>query len=467
MAITTNNLISRQTVGSAGAASITFSNIPATFTDLRLVWSGRTDYAGVTNTMNILLNSASTTFTLKTVFGDGTTADTQSSSTNQYVGWIPGSTATASTFGNTELYIPNYTSSNQKSFSVDTVTENNATAVYNGLIAGLWSGTSAISSITLNPRDGNWVQYSTFSLYGISSNTSATASSVPQATGGDVITTDGTYWYHQFLYSGTFTPLKALTADYLIVAGGGGGAGAGGSGGGGGGGAGGMKTSTGLSLTTTAYTCTIGAGGAGGLGQLAPTVGTIGNTSSFNSISTTGGGYGGKQGNAPVSNGGNGGSGGGGGAEFTATNTAGTGVSGEGSAGGTVTTFRGAAGGGGKGSVGTNTSGSTGNLNAPGGNGGTGSASSITGTSLNYAGGGGGGAFWQDDPNPGSAAGGTGGSSVGGNGGTATGTTGNPGAAGSVNRGGGGGGGAVGYPTGSFGAGGLGGSGIVVIKYAV
>ena len=43
MAITTNNLISRQTVGSAGAATVTFSNIPQGFTDLRIVASTRAD----------------------------------------------------------------------------------------------------------------------------------------------------------------------------------------------------------------------------------------------------------------------------------------------------------------------------------------------------------------------------------------------------------------------------------------
>jgi hypothetical protein len=58
-------------------------------------------------------------------------------------------TATANTFGNTEFYIPNYTSSNYKSFSVDGVTENNATAAF-ALYAGLWSNTAAITSFRLN-----------------------------------------------------------------------------------------------------------------------------------------------------------------------------------------------------------------------------------------------------------------------------------------------------------------------------
>ena len=473
MAITTNNLISRQTVGSAGAASITFSNIPATFTDLRLVWSGRTDYAGVTNTMNILLNSASTTFTLKTVFGDGTTADTQSSSTNQYVGWIPGSTATASTFGNTELYIPNYTSSNQKSFSVDTVTENNATAVYNGLIAGLWSGTSAINSITLNPRDGNWVQYSTFSLYGISSNTSTQNTSVPSATGGDVITTDGTYWYHAFKASGTFTPLRALTADCLTIAGGGGG----GSQYGGGGGAGGLSYSASNSLTATNYTVTIGAGGLGvipttGGGSDGDGKGTNGSNSQFGSLTAaTGGGGGGRyrdsNANNVIRNGADGGSGGGGGAGTNASYVGSGGTGSQGNNGGSggaygspINSYRGG-GGGGVSVVGGNAN------SSGGGTGGNGSSTysswgSATSTGQNvsgtyyFAGGGGGGN--GGDSYPSGGAGGYGGGGAGGN--NASGT------AGTANTGGGGGGqGAGGVGAGYQGA--NAGSGIVIVRYAV
>ena len=459
MAITTNNLISRQTVGSAGAASITFSNIPATFTDLRLVWSGRTDYAGVTNTMNILLNSASTTFTLKTVFGDGTTADTQSSSTNQYVGWIPGSTATASTFGNTELYIPNYTSSNQKSFSVDTVTENNATAVYNGLIAGLWSGTSAINSITLNPRDGNWVQYSTFSLYGISSNTSTQNTSVPSATGGDVITTDGTYWYHAFKYSGTFTPLKALTADCLVLSGGGGSAwesnGAAGAGG-----AGGLVYTSSVSFGNgNSYTATVGAGGAGA---------TVASTSGVNGVvsSLTGTGIsltasvGGAKSNFRA-NGSTGGSGSGGSGDTAV--TGGSGTSGQGYAGGTGLVNVGGGGGGGAGGVGSNSSSGYGGVGGAGTNTySTWASATVTGVSGYYAGGGGGGTYGTDSPSS-PVAGGTGGGGTGGgkNSGASI-----PAGNGTTNTGGGGGGmaGQVGWPGAAAGSGG---SGIVIVRYAV
>jgi hypothetical protein len=72
-------------------------------------------------------------------------------------------------FGNNIIYIPNYASSNYKSLSVDAVPEENGTQTYMILSAGLWSSSSAITSLKLVPNIGpNFVQYSTAYLYGIS-----------------------------------------------------------------------------------------------------------------------------------------------------------------------------------------------------------------------------------------------------------------------------------------------------------
>ena len=80
---------------------------------------------------------------------------------------LPGSTATASVFGNAEMYIPNYTSANYKSIICDAVTENNATESYQDLYANLWRNTAAITSISFFPGGSLFTQYSTFSLYGV------------------------------------------------------------------------------------------------------------------------------------------------------------------------------------------------------------------------------------------------------------------------------------------------------------
>ena len=460
MANTSYVLIEKITVGAAGAASVTFSNIPQTgYTDLVVKASVRTGTGGEWGTLNAQFNGSTSGYSGIQVHGTGSAAGTSSSAswgTNLIiVGRPTGASATANTFGNSEFYIPNYTSANYKSISSDGVTENNATAAFAALVAGLWSNTAAITSIKIFDADtaGDIKQYSTFYLYGVA-KLGTTPTIFPKATGGDTIDTDGTYWYHTFISSGTFTPASALTCDYLVVAGGGGGGASEEAGGGGAGGlrstvtatGGGGSLETALSLGTSAYTVTIGAGGAGAAGPGLAN-GTAGSNSVFSTITSVGGGYGALY-NA---NGGAGGSGGGGGGNNGATGQAGgAGTANQGFAGGKGTniTNRVAGGGGGAGAVGQDASESP----YKGGNGGAGVAVAITGSSVTYAGGGGGG----NGSSTGN--GGTGGSGGGGNGGT----NGTNATAGTANLGAGGGG--AGY-NGQSGF--AGGSGIVVVRYLV
>jgi len=160
-------LISTVTVGSGGAASIEFTGIAGTATDLMLVVSGRTTDANVSASSNIKFNGSATGYSEKTLRGTGSGIDTNSTSgltALLYSFYFPGSSATASTFGNNVLYIPNYASSTNKSTSADHVTENNATAAASGIVAGIWANTTAITQITIT---ANFAQYSTASLYTI------------------------------------------------------------------------------------------------------------------------------------------------------------------------------------------------------------------------------------------------------------------------------------------------------------
>ena len=350
-------LITSVTVGSGGAASVTLpatGTIPQTYTDLKLVYSARATVAGTQEFINISFNGNTSNYSLRSLQGDGSAASSNNWSF-RWIGYAVGSTATASTFSNGELYIPNYTSSNYKSFSSDNVAENNTTNAQSIMAANLWSDTAAITTIALSVQGGsNFVEGSTFYLYGISNVTSGS-----KATGG-VVSSDGTYWYHTFPFSGTFTPTTNLTADYLVIAGGGGGAGNQG----GGGGAGGLRSTVGvtggggslesaLSLTAnTGYTVTIGAGGVGTWGSQ-----TSGSNSVFSTITSTGGGKGGAGG----VNGSSGGSGGGGGYAGSAPAGSGGAASpaGQGNAGGdgVVNQYGGSGGGaGGAGTAGNNAS---------------------------------------------------------------------------------------------------------------
>ena len=439
-------------------ASVTFDNIPQTgYTGLKIIIGARTGRADNGDYILLSLNGAQGN-SARGAWGYGTT--TTSSTTNNNILIVPGDGATTSTFSNIELYLPNYTSSTSKLVSVDSSAEDNTTAS-NGNSIGtiLWStgsaSTSSITSIVLSGRFSSFLKYSTFSLYGIAA-TGTTPVTAPKAQGGNIVANDGTYWYHAFLSSGTFTPTIPLTSDVLVIAGGGGGGGSTG----GGGGAGGVCYQASRSLSASSISITVGAGG---------TAGVAGSNSVFDTITALGGGKGLSEGETT---GANGGSGGGAGRGTTSGPSGGSatqgtsgGATGYGFGGGTgynpsnVGYTMSGGGGGGAGAVGANASSNV------GGNGGAGlntwsswASATNTGVSGYYAGGGGGSVIGYNSVGTvgtgGAGGGGTGTNSNGNN----TAKTPNPG---TVNTGSGGSGG------GNQETGGAGGSGIVIIRYAM
>jgi hypothetical protein len=162
----TFELIASSTAGSGGVANFTFTSIPGTFTDLVLKLSVRS-VGTSTNAILLRLNGSSANGTIRALEGNGSAASSWTD-TQSYAGNIPPSTYTASTFANNEVYIPNYAGSTNKSSSVDSVTENNATAALADLQANLWSNTAAVTSITLAPNgSNNFAEFSTAYLYGV------------------------------------------------------------------------------------------------------------------------------------------------------------------------------------------------------------------------------------------------------------------------------------------------------------
>jgi len=171
----TYTLISSVTVGSGGAANISFTSIPATYTDLLVKLSPRFSAASVNKALLMKFNSDASTsnYKNKNLRGSGSSATSGSDEgyAGGYIAELNADSTTSNTFSNVEIYIPNYLSSNYKSFSVDSVMENNATTAYATLAANLWNSTSAITSIIFSEHtSSNFVQYSTAYLYGISSS---------------------------------------------------------------------------------------------------------------------------------------------------------------------------------------------------------------------------------------------------------------------------------------------------------
>ena len=449
-----NHVLLRRITLSAAASSVVFDSIPQTgYTDLKVVISARTATGGPIDMYGRINGDTGSNYTFRQIQGSGSGTPGSASGTNNIMLWgtTNGSSDTANTFSSTEIYIPNYAVSGiAKSASSESVTENNGTTAYTTMRALLWSGTAAINTLSFyNNSSLNFASGSSFSLYGIA-DVNTTPTSAPKADGGDIIKTDGTYWYHAFLSTGTFKPQLNLTADILVVAGGGGGGSGNNSGGGG---AGGLLAFTSQSLaSTTTYTCTIGSGGATGTPN-----GVNGSDSQFGSLTLVkGGGYGGGDTNGVTPQiGGNGGSGGG--SSYNYTSNAGNPVSGQGYAGGLG---QGAIapdylGGGGGGSA---EAGNTDGLGY-GGDGlstysswglATGTGQNISGT-VYFAGGGGGAGQASTTPRPG------------GDGGGGNGAGSSVAVAGTANTGGGGGG--SGNSAGN--AGKPGGSGIIIVRYAV
>jgi hypothetical protein len=154
-------------VGSAGASSIDFTSIPQGYTDLKIVMSARTTRASfVYGNLDIRFNGATTNRSAKFIEGSGSSVASFTTTTGDV--YVTGATATANAFENLEIYIPNYTSSNYKSYSYDGVNESNTGNPAADLCAGLWSSTAPITSITFTDTTSTLiVQYSTFTLYGI------------------------------------------------------------------------------------------------------------------------------------------------------------------------------------------------------------------------------------------------------------------------------------------------------------
>ena len=169
---TTYTLINSNVLSSS-AGSITFSSIPATYTDLVVRCSVRTDNSDYYDGFKIVLNSDTTTqYSYRSLRGTGSAAASNAASSaanalNQY--FANGDTATANSFGSAEIYLPSYTSTANKPFSLFGVNETNATTAQLGAIAFLYRNATAISTFYLEPNaGGSFLTGSSFYLYGIS-----------------------------------------------------------------------------------------------------------------------------------------------------------------------------------------------------------------------------------------------------------------------------------------------------------
>jgi len=152
--------LATNTLGSA-AASVTFSSISGSYTDLVLITNLQTS----TGTYgSIYFNGSNATNYGRTcIYGDGTSAVSFRDTSDTRINLFDGLPTTANQFSTGITSINNY--SNSTTFK--TVIARNNNASYAEVSVGLWRSTAAITSITISAAAGNFTTGSTFTLYGI------------------------------------------------------------------------------------------------------------------------------------------------------------------------------------------------------------------------------------------------------------------------------------------------------------
>jgi hypothetical protein len=178
----TMTLISAQTVGSGGAADITFSSIPQTYTDLRLYMSTRVTNNGEGSNPpisrgEVTFNTNGTNYSIAMLYALPNQSPTQNAAVGAnatrsfYFGASTSALAShAGAFSSSNVYIQDYTSSKFKTYSIESVIETNSLSGELDITSGCWNNSAAITSIKVNPYDltASFAQYSTMYLYGIS-----------------------------------------------------------------------------------------------------------------------------------------------------------------------------------------------------------------------------------------------------------------------------------------------------------
>lgn len=164
--------IASVSVGAGGASSIDFTSIPNTYTDLVIKLSTRRSDT-TEGYLSLRFNGDSNSnYKNRTIRGTGSTASSSADTSATYIDFwvIDGTGYTSNTFASTDIYIPNYAGSTNKSLSAENVSENNSSTAYMQVTAGYMALTTAINQITFyaaGAPSGTFAQYSTATLYGI------------------------------------------------------------------------------------------------------------------------------------------------------------------------------------------------------------------------------------------------------------------------------------------------------------
>jgi hypothetical protein len=156
--------IATTTLGTA-ASSITFSSIPATYTDLRLVFVG---YAGSGSFANfrVTFNSDNgANYSRTTLGGNGSSASSFSNTSNNFIDLgLANLSNSLPSMHTIDLF--SYAGSTNKTVLLDSSMDFNGSGAKEVLV-GLWRNTTAINTIRIATSSNNYIAGTTATLYGI------------------------------------------------------------------------------------------------------------------------------------------------------------------------------------------------------------------------------------------------------------------------------------------------------------
>ena len=147
-------------VPSGGAASVTFSSIPSTYSHLQIRGIQKHSGTGAWATIELNGDTTAANYTKHRLYGNGTSAGTEASTASKQIFTV------YDQWGATIIDILDYSNTN-KYKTVRTLSgfDNNGTNGEVNFDSNLWMSTSAINQVTLYLS--NFVQYSSFALYGV------------------------------------------------------------------------------------------------------------------------------------------------------------------------------------------------------------------------------------------------------------------------------------------------------------
>jgi hypothetical protein len=168
--LTAYESIATTTVGSGGTSSVTFSSIPSGYTHLQIRGIARTNRATFPDPLKLNFNSdTGSNYARHYLAGEGSSASADALSSQTFIRnfIISSSAATSGVFGTFVVDVLDYAATSKYKTVRTLMGYDNNGDGYIVLNSGLWSSTSAISSISFAGEFGTLQEYSSFALYGI------------------------------------------------------------------------------------------------------------------------------------------------------------------------------------------------------------------------------------------------------------------------------------------------------------